>query len=261
MTSTPHPDNPSKPKAVAVYCAATFGKQPAYRSAATSLGVAIAKANLSLVYGGGTYGLMGLVSSAVLDGGCNVTGIVPMSISISGSEGTPKPHANNARPALKEKRSAFGSKLFSNVFRTGPPGAKPRIAEPEFNPAPAPDGVTRMERIIVNSMTERKSEMAKRVDGFFGLPGGFGTIDEIVDVITWTQRSLYSKPILLINVLSFYEPLRQIIRTGIEENFIPEINEDFVIFIDGPEAHSEHEAFDWGAAALAAFAAWEPPLF
>ncbi|KAJ7708511.1 hypothetical protein B0H16DRAFT_1667995 [Mycena metata] len=209
-----------QPKAVAVYCAATFGKQPAYRSAATSLGTAIAKAKLSLVYGGGTYGLMGLVSDAVLEGGCSVTGIIPRSISISGSEGTPKEdsYANaNKRPTLKE--------------------------------------------IIVNSMTERKSEMAKRVDGFFGLPGGFGTIDEIVDVITWTQRNLYSKPIFLINVLSYYEPLRQIIRNGIEENFIPEINESFVIFIDGPEAHGEHEAFDWGAAAISAFEAWEEPLF
>ncbi|KAJ7711283.1 hypothetical protein B0H16DRAFT_1343905 [Mycena metata] len=209
-----------QPKAVAVYCAATFGKQPAYRSAATSLGTAIAKAKISLVYGGGTYGLMGLVSDAVLEGGCSVTGIIPRSISISGSEGTPKEdsYANaNERPTLKE--------------------------------------------IIVNSMTERKSEMAKRVDGFFGLPGGFGTIDEIVDVITWTQRNLYSKPIFLINVLSYYEPLRQIIRNGIEENFIPEINESFVIFIDGPEAHGEHEAFDWGAAAISAFEAWEEPLF
>ncbi|KAJ7708516.1 hypothetical protein B0H16DRAFT_1481329 [Mycena metata] len=250
-----------QPKAVAVYCAATFGKQPAYRSAATSLGTAIAKAKLSLVYGGGTYGLMGLVSDAVLEGGCSVTGIIPRSISISGSEGTPKEdsYANaNKRPTLKEKRSTFGS-LFSNVFRTGPPGAKPRIAEPEFKAPAVQDGVPRMERIIVNSMTERKSEMAKRVDGFFGLPGGFGTIDEIVDVITWTQRNLYSKPIFLINVLSYYEPLRQIIRNGIEENFIPEINESYVIFNDGPEAHGEHEAFDWGAAAISAFEAWEEP--
>lgn len=70
-----------------------------------ALGTAIAKAKLSLVYGGGTYGLMGLVSDAVLEGGCSVTGIIPRSISISGSEGTPKEdsYANaNKRPTLKE---------------------------------------------------------------------------------------------------------------------------------------------------------------
>jgi predicted Rossmann-fold nucleotide-binding protein len=96
-----------RPKAVAVYCASTLGKQPAYRSAAiceaarnflfiyafnllhlTALGTAIAKADRSLVYGGGTQGIMGLVASSVLKGGSSVTGIVPFAISIAGGEGT-----------------------------------------------------------------------------------------------------------------------------------------------------------------------------
>ncbi|KAJ7038807.1 hypothetical protein C8F04DRAFT_1179476 [Mycena alexandri] len=216
----------NRPKPVAVYCASTLGRQPAYRSAALSLGSAIAKANRSLVYGGGTQGLMGLVASAVLKGGSSVTGIVPFAISIAGGEGV------GSAPGVE--------------------GALQQSAE-------------RVETIIVNSMNERKTEMAKRVDGFFGLPGGFGTLDEILEVITWTQIGFHTKPIILMNVLSYYEPLRQLIRNGIEEGFIPADNESFVVFVNGPASHSEHKTFDWGAAGLAALASWDSgaakPLF
>ncbi|KAJ7728897.1 hypothetical protein B0H16DRAFT_1587897 [Mycena metata] len=152
----------NRPKAVAVYCSSTLGRQPAYRSAALSLGSAIAKANRSLVYGGGTQGLMGLVASAVLQGGGSVTGIIPFAISSAGGEGA------GSAPGVE--------------------GALQRSAE-------------RVETIIVNSMNERKTEMAKRVDGFFGLPGGFGTLDEVLEVITWTQIGFHTKPIILMNVL------------------------------------------------------------
>ncbi|KAJ7150803.1 hypothetical protein C8R46DRAFT_1305626 [Mycena filopes] len=216
----------TRPKAVAVYCASTLGKQPAYRNAATSLGAAIASADRSLVYGGGTQGLMGLVASAVLEGGSTVTGIIPFAISVAGGEGAGS--ASGVEGVVQESAG-------------------------------------RVETIIVNSMNERKTEMAQRVDGFFGLPGGFGTLDEILEVITWTQIGFHTKPIILMNVLGYYEPLRQLIRNGLEEGFIPADNESFVIFVNGPEAHSEHEAFNWGAAGLAALASWDrgaaKPLF
>lgn len=67
------------------------------------------------------------------------------------------------------------------------------------------------------------------------------------------------------NVLSYFEPLRQLIRTGIAEGFIPADNESFVIFVDGPAVHSEHESFGWGEAGLAALEGWDStaakPLF
>ncbi|KAJ7167219.1 hypothetical protein C8R43DRAFT_917461 [Mycena crocata] len=213
-------------KAVAVYCASTLGKQLAYRAAAVSLGAAIAKANRSLVYGGGTKGIMGLVAGAVLQGGSRVTGIVPFAISAAGGEGS-----------------------------ASAPGVEDTVQ----------DSSDRVETIIVNSMNDQKTEMAKRVDGFFGLPGGFGTLDEILEVITWTQIGFHTKPVILVNVLNYFEPLRQLIRNGIAEGFIPADNESFVIFVNGPESHSEHETFDWGAAGLAALAGWDSaaakPLF
>ncbi|KAJ7910283.1 hypothetical protein B0H13DRAFT_2329551 [Mycena leptocephala] len=208
-------------KAVAVYCASTLGKQPAYLCAAASLGAAIAKAERSLVYGGGTKGLMGVVAGAVLNGGGSVTGIVPFAISRAGGEGGEgKPSAPGVEGALHHNSR-------------------------------------RVETIIVNTMNERKTEMAKRVDAFFGFPGGFGTLDEILEVITWTQIGFHTKPIILLNVLSYFEPLRQLIRTGIEEGFIPAHNESFVIFVNGPDAHHEHKTFDWGAAGLSALDSWD----
>ncbi|KAJ7303639.1 hypothetical protein DFH08DRAFT_721961 [Mycena albidolilacea] len=210
-------------KAVAVFCASCLGKQPAYRTAAVSLGAAIAQAEQTLVYGGGTKGLMGVVASEVLSEGGSVVGIVPFAISTAGGEG---------------KGSAPG---VENILKLG------------------------SDRIVVNSMSDRKNEMAKRVSGFFGLPGGFGTLDEILEVITWTQIGFHTKPIILLNVLSYFDPLRQLIRTGIEEGFIPADNENFVIFVEGPDAHAEHERFDWGTAGLSALASWDSaaakPLF
>lgn len=62
--------------------------------------------------------------------------------------------------------------------------------------------------------------------------------------------------ILVLNVLSYYEPLRQLIRNGVEEGFINARNEQLVMFIDGPSDHAEHESFDWGRAALDVLDSW-----
>jgi hypothetical protein len=68
-----------------------------------------------------------------------------------------------------------------------------------------------------------------------------------------------------LNVLSYFDTLRQLIRNGIEEGFIPAGNENFVIFVNGPDAHAEHETFDWGTAGFSALASWDSgatkPLF
>jgi len=58
--------------------------------------------------------------------------------------------------------------------------------------------------------------------------------------------------VILLNVLSFYDPLRQLIQNGVEEGYINPSNEKLILFVDGPAAHDEHENFDWGIAALMA---------
>lgn len=60
----------------------------------------------------------------------------------------------------------------------------------------------------------------------------------------------------MLNVLSFYEPLRQMIRNGVEAGFIKRQNEALVTFVDGPPDLADHETFDWGQAALEVIDSW-----
>ncbi|KAF8871955.1 hypothetical protein CPB85DRAFT_1350947 [Mucidula mucida] len=122
--------------------------------------------------------------------------------------------------------------------------------------APSVHGVGRLEEIVVDTMHERKVEMAKRVDGFVALPGGFGTYEELMEVTTWTQIGMHAKPVIILNVLSFYDPIRGLIQNGIAAGFIAPINEKIVVFVDGPADLEEHASFDWGSAALEAVDAW-----
>ncbi|KAF7294690.1 hypothetical protein MIND_01006100 [Mycena indigotica] len=118
-------------------------------------------------------------------------------------------------------------------------------------------GRERIEHVVVNSMHERKVEMAQRVGGFIGLPGGFGTYEEVLEVTTWTQLGIHNKPVVLVNALGFYEPLRQLVDNGIKFGFIKPNSRDLIIFVDGPSSYDDHETFDWGTAALAALNTWK----
>jgi len=110
--------------------------------------------------------------------------------------------------------------------------------------------------VVVDSMHERKVEMAKRSAGFIGLPGGFGIFEEVMEVTTWTQIGLHHKPVILLNVENYYEPLKQLIDRGVEDGFINMANKGLITFVDGPSSVEEHATFDWGKAALNAFDKW-----
>jgi uncharacterized protein (TIGR00730 family) len=73
----------------------------------------------------------------------------------------------------------------------------------------------------VESMHERKALMEKLSDAFVALPGGFGTLDELFEILTWAQIGLHSKPIGLLNVDGYWDPLEAQIRRGFDEGFIP----------------------------------------
>jgi len=75
---------------------------------------------------------------------------------------------------------------------------------------------------LVNSMHERKALMAKRADAFIALPGGFGTFEELFEIITWGQLGLHTKPIGLLDVGGYFQPLVAMILRGVEDGFIPE---------------------------------------
>lgn len=78
------------------------------------------------------------------------------------------------------------------------------------------------ELIVVETMHERKAEMAKRADAFVALPGGAGTLEEWFEVFTWSQLGYHDKPCAFLNINGFYEPLIQMIDHTIEQGFMNE---------------------------------------
>ncbi|KAI0263718.1 hypothetical protein BC834DRAFT_885220 [Gloeopeniophorella convolvens] len=210
-------------RAVAVYCGSSFGTEAAFRHAANSLGRALAAQGRPLVYGGGSKGIMGVVSGAVLEHGGSVTGVVPSAMSRAGGE-SEQVVSENGVPVYVQ----LGEK-----------------------------GREKVESIVVGSMHERKVEMARRACGFVGLPGGYGTFEEIMEVITWTQLGIHSKPVVVVNVLGFFDSLRALIQQAVKSGFIKAQNEHLALFIDCP-AGADPTTFDWGTAALSALDSWSP---
>ena len=76
------------------------------------------------------------------------------------------------------------------------------------------------EMIVVESMHERKATMAYLADAFVAMPGGFGTLDELFEAITWGQLGIHRKPIGLLNVAGYYDPLLVLIERAVDEGFI-----------------------------------------
>lgn len=76
------------------------------------------------------------------------------------------------------------------------------------------------ELIVVKTMHERKAIMEKRSDAFIALPGGFGTLDELFEIITWAQLGFHKKPIGLLNVRGYFDHLVQFIDHAVQEGFI-----------------------------------------
>ncbi|HLI11195.1 MAG TPA: TIGR00730 family Rossman fold protein [Alphaproteobacteria bacterium] len=158
-----------KLSSVCVYCGSALGQAPAYRAAAARLGALLAARRITLVYGGGGVGLMGVLAQAVLQDGGQVVGVIP-------------------RFLLRVEKG---------------------VRE-----------LTRLE--AVDSMHERKERMFALADGFIVLPGGFGTLDETFEIITWKQLGLHDKPIAVIDVDGYWEPLRRLSEHIIAAGFAPE---------------------------------------
>ena len=89
---------------------------------------------------------------------------------------------------------------------------------------------------VVDSMHERKSLMAELSDAFIALPGGFGTLEEFFEVVTWTQLGLHRKPCGLLNVAGYYDPLVALIDRAVADGFIQPANRGIVVTESDPEA-------------------------
>ena len=91
------------------------------------------------------------------------------------------------------------------------------------------------ELIEVTSMHERKQKMANLSDGIIALPGGCGTLEELLEIITWKQLGLYLNPIIILNINGFFDPLFQMLERAIEENFMRQQHGDIWRVAQTPE--------------------------
>lgn len=95
-------------------------------------------------------------------------------------------------------------------------------------------GVTELHEVA--SMHERKALMYDLSDAFIALPGGFGTLDELAEVVTWTQLGLHGKPTVLLDVEGFWDPLIALLDGMTASGFLKPQNRDLLHVRDDPEA-------------------------
>ncbi|XP_078446266.1 putative cytokinin riboside 5'-monophosphate phosphoribohydrolase LOG6 [Wolffia australiana] len=188
-------------RSVCVFCGSSTGRKKSYQDAALALGAELVTRKINLVYGGGSVGLMGLVSQAVHSGGGHVLGIIP-------------------RTLMRKEVT----------------------------------GETVGEVKVVEGMHQRKAEMSRHSDAFIALPGGYGTLEELLEVISWAQLGIHRKPVGLLNVDGYYDALLALIDCAVGEGFIDPSQRH--IFISAPTAKEllrkleEYTPTVYGAVAL-----------
>jgi len=94
----------------------------------------------------------------------------------------------------------------------------------------AHEGLT--ELILVETMHERKTKMNDLTDGVIALPGGFGTLEEFFEMLTWAQLGLHKKPIAILNINGFYDELLALVNTMVEKGFLKEVNKNMLLTSD-----------------------------
>lgn len=181
-------------KRICVFCGSNVGKRLSYAAAARDLARELARRQLSLVYGGGHAGLMGVLADAALANGVEVIGVITEQLRI----------LERGHSGLTESRT-------------------------------------------VATMHDRKAMMASLSDGFIALPGGFGTFEELCEMITWTQLGIHAKPNVVVNIEGFFDPLLMQFDRAVEDKLLR------------PEHRLDVIAVATSAEALDRIAAWTPP--
>lgn len=173
-------------QSIVVYCASSVGTNPIYSTVASDLGQQLAARSIRLIYGGGGFGLMGIVANAVLENGGEVTGVIPN-------------------------------------FLADLEVAHKTLTEIHF----------------VETMHERKFKMVQLARGVVALPGGYGTLDELFEILAWRQLKLYNGPIAIINTNGFYDLLLAHLNRTVSDGFLKPENRDLILV-----AESVSEALD-----------------
>jgi uncharacterized protein (TIGR00730 family) len=159
-----------------VYLGSSGNARPIFTQAALKLGEMIGKQNKKLIYGGMDAGLMGLLASAAMKSGGNVTGIIPQKLKDS-------------------------ERILKNLTET----------------------------ILVDDLWERKAKMFARADAVIALPGGFGTLDEALEVLYWAHLGLHNKPLVFVNIENYWGPIIKFLKP------LPDFDARFLIVVDSVE--------------------------
>ncbi|WP_345948343.1 TIGR00730 family Rossman fold protein [Mucilaginibacter sp. PAMB04274] len=163
-------------KSICVFCGANFNGDPMLTDAIDQLAQVMVSRDITLVFGGGRVGVMGMIANAVLKNGGKAVGVIPEFL------------------------------LNKEVGHTG---------------------LTELH--VVQNMHERKQMMNDLCDGIITLPGGFGTLEEFFEVLTWLQLGLHQKPIGILNVNGFYDFLLKQMDVMVEQRFLKAVNRDLVL--------------------------------
>jgi hypothetical protein len=161
---------------VCVFCGSSPGARPEYADAASAVGRLLATSGITLVYGGASIGLMGVLADATLQSGGRVIGVIPR--------------------ALVDQEIAHA-------------------------------GLTELR--VVETMHERKAEMADLSDGFLALPGGLGTLEELFEIWTWGNLGYHQKPCGLLNTSEYYTSLLKFVDDMVVEKFVRETQRGMLI--------------------------------
>lgn len=168
-------------KHLCIFCGSSKGNDPVYEKTAEELAEIIVDEGLTMVYGGGSIGIMGVLADKILSMNGKVIGVIPR---------------------------------FLYDLEVGH------------------DNVT--ELIIVESMHERKQRMAEISDGFLALPGGFGTLEEMGEILTWIQLKLIRKPIGLLNINGFYDQFLNMLDNMVASGFLKKNNREILLSSNSP---------------------------
>jgi uncharacterized protein (TIGR00730 family) len=168
-------------QSLAVFCGSKNGNNPLFTQHAAELGKLMAENNITLIYGGGSAGIMGTIADSVMVHGGRVTGIIPK--------------------VLVEWEVQHQS-------------------------------IT--ELIVCDDMHIRKRTIYSLCDAALILPGGFGTLDELFEIVTWNQLSIHDKHIYLLNSGGFYDHIIAHIKKMKEEGFLYEQALKRISFIEEP---------------------------
>ena len=179
-------------KYLCIFCGANFKGDPVLKQTVDQLTELMVNRNMTLVYGGGKVGVMGLLAEGMLQRGGRAIGIIPQ--------------------FLMDKEVGY-------------------------------TGLTELH--IVENMHQRKQLMSDLSDGIIMMPGGFGTLEEFFEVLTWLQLGLHNKPIGILNVNGFYDLLLKQMDVMVEQKFLKPANRQLVITSGDPiELISLMENFD-----------------